>query len=176
MLCIYIYIYVCVGINIYIYRERVKYVFTFIAGSHIYFKDILLGNLMPFYKKGVKGRCSNFWIRTDPEKSSFSPPQRAEMRKGAKPSCWTAFFRPPPHFNIKSETEFWQACYFLQCQEPHNRPFFWTMLLKCFKIQMYWVTKLYKYSTPIPAGALARSFGKSTVFSVCLAEGKKYFN
>jgi hypothetical protein len=72
------------------------------------------------------------------------------------------------HLKIKSETEFWQACYLLQCQEPYNRPFFfffWTKLLKCWGIQMDWVTKLYKYCTPVPAGAPARSVGNNTGFS-----------
>ena len=44
-----------------------------------------------------------------------------EKKQQSPPVGWHSYIT---HFKIKSETEFWQACYFLQCQEPHNRPFF----------------------------------------------------
>lgn len=49
--------------------------------------------------------------------------------------------------------------------------FFWTKLLKCLEIQMYWVTKLYKYSTPIPAG-VPFTLSETLPHLLCLAEGK----
>ena len=164
-------------------RERkitnmVKYIFTFILRGHIHFRDILYFALEhdAFSLKRCQGKRLWFLNMNGFRELKFSHTKmgRNEKKKRSPPVGQHSYIT---HFKIKSETEFWQACYFLQCQEAHNRPFFfWTKLLKCLEIQMYWVTELYKYCTPIPAGAPARSFGNNTIFSLCLAEGKKYFN
>lgn len=62
------------------------------------------------------------WIR----KPKFQGPWMSRNEKMSKaltvgqPSYIT-------HLKIKSETGFWQARYFLQCQEPYNRPFFYSL-------------------------------------------------
>lgn len=121
---------------------------------------------MPFYKEGVKGRYFDLLHELILENSSSITPNGQEWEKEQSPPVGQHSYIT--HFKIKSETEFWQACYFLQCQQPHNRPFFFflTKLLKCLETPMYWVTELYKYCTPVPAGARSLLWKLYHLFSV----------
>ena len=120
------------------HRERnitniAKHIFTFILRSHMHFRDILYFALE--HKTMSREEALIFFFllwflnMNGLRELKFSDTKMCRNKKKQ---------RSPPvgqhsyitHFKIKSETEFWQACYFPQCQEAHNRPFFLDKALK----------------------------------------------